>query len=350
MKKKSKLLSLILSAAMVISLVGCGQSTDEADSVSGTDTEISAQSESSDEELVIRVSYTTTPQYAVELAVAEKQGFFDEAFEGKNVKIEYYTFGTGPAIMEAMAADEIDFAHGIGDQPALSSIINGSGGIIIGRTVLNTKGNGIFVDYESDINTVADLKGQVIAVNLGSAGQKSLDLILEDNGLTEDDVELINLKNMDEIFAAFESNEIGAAVSAQMALNEQKALDGQVARKLVDFTDHPNYAYLTVNSDFAQQHPEETQEFVDALYKAGQWYNENVEEGDKIVAEFLDADLEDAVIANASSEIYMAFDDEDIENIQDTYDFLVRNDLISQELEDITTTYSGEYMKNAIGE
>lgn len=332
MKKLKSLLVLIIVGILSLSLVSCGKSE--------------SKTQESNEKLTIRASYTTSPQYAVEIAIAEKKGFFDEAFKGKNVTVEYSTFGTGPAIMEAMSAGELDFAHGVGDQPTLSSIVNGSGGVIVARTVLNEKGNGIFVDYDSNIKSVKDLKGKVIAVNLGSAGQKGLDLILEDNGLTEKDVQLINLKNMDEIFAAFEKNEIDAAVSAQMALNEKKALDGKIARKLVDFTSHPNYAYLTVKSEFAKAHPEETQEFIDALYKAGEWYNENVEEGDKLVAEFLEADINDVVTANASSKIYLDFNDDDIQNIKDTYDFLKRNDLISKEVDDLSTTYDSKYIKN----
>ncbi|MGN1195782.1 MAG: ABC transporter substrate-binding protein, partial [Acutalibacteraceae bacterium] len=304
MKKIKSVLAIITAGILSLSMAGCGK------------TQENAAAEAEEESLVIRVSNVTTSQYAVELAIAEKKGFFDEAFAGKNVTIEYATFGTGPAIMEAMAAGELDFAHGVGDQPTLSSIVNGSGGVIVARTVLNATGNGIFVDYDSDIASVEDLKGKVIAVNLGSAGQKGLDLILEDHGLSENDVELLNLKNIDEIFAAFEKNEIDAAVSAQMALSEQKALDGKIAKKLVDFSSHPNYAYLTVKSDFAQAHPEETQAFIDALYKAGQWYNENIEEGDQLVAEFLDADINDVVIANASSEIYIDFNEDDIQNIQ----------------------------------
>lgn len=335
MKKIKSVLALLTAGVLGFSLAACGNSSENK-----------SDSDNSEESIVIRVSHPTTSQYATELAIAEKKGFFEEAFEGKNVTVEFAVFGTGPAIMEAMAAGELDFAHGVGDQPTISSVVNSGSGVIVARTVLNAKGNGIFVDYDSDINTVEDLKGKVIAVNLGSAGQKGLDLILEDHGLSESDVQLLNLKNIDEIFAAFEKNEIDAAVSAEMALSEQKALDGQIARKLVDFTSHPNYAYLTVHTDFAAAHPEETQEFINALYKAGQWYNENTEEGDKLVAEFLDVDLEDVVTANASSEIYIDFTDDDIQNIQDTYDFLKRNDLLSNELDDISVTYDDSYVKN----
>ncbi len=337
MKIKKRFLAAITAAALGMALAGCGSSSSDSD-VSG-----------SGGKTVIRVGYFNSAQYQTQLAIAKEKGFFDEAFEGLDVEVEYdYFSGAGPALNESFLAGELDVAHGIGDQPALSGILNGNETVILSRIVAVDSGGGIVVHNDLGIESVADLKGKKIAIGLGQAGQKILDLYLADYGLTEDDVELVNLSNTDEIIAAFKSNEIDATLSTSYNYFANLVQDEQIATRIDDLSAHPNYAYLTMTKSFIENNPEIAEKFVEALYKANEWYNENVDEGNQLVADFLDTDIETVGLANSGGTIQMAFDDADIDNIQVTYDFLKANDILPSEVDDISTLYDGSIINNII--
>lgn len=332
---KKKFIALLAVLTMAVLMVACGSNDSKNTSEKKTG--------SSDKEVVIRVGYFNTAQYQTQLAIAKAKGFFDEEFKGLNVKIEYYGFaGAGPAINEAFLAGELDVAHGIGDQPAISGIANGNGSVIVSRIVKVTRGIGLLIGADSDIKSVKELKGKRVAVGLGRADQKCLDLYLADAGLTENDVQLVNLTSQDEILAAFQKHEIDAATSSGLAYLQ----DDGVTKVLTTFEEHPNYAYIEFQSEFIKKYPEITERFLSALNKANKWYYENVDEGNKIVADFLGIELEDAIKGNGSSDIGLGIEDEDVKDFEVTYKFLEDNDLLPAEIKDLSTIYDKKYINS----
>lgn len=364
---KKRLLAVIAFLVLTFVFAGCGSADSAANDTTAsedkasaatvendTTAEVDAKVTPSDEEVVIRVGYHYSSPYEVALAIAKEKGFFDEAFADYNVTVEYTGFvGAGPAINEAFLAGELDVAHGLGDQPAISGIANGNNGVIVSRTVRNTQGSGIIVKYDSDIESVADLKGKTVAVGLGQAGQKCLDLILEDYGLSEDDVSLVNIYQYDEIVAAFERDEIDAALNSSLAFTLAADEANKTFRLLIDFSTHPNFAYLQFQKEFTEKYPDITYKFIEALYKAIAWYYDgNIEEGDQITAEFLELtepdDYERVVQGDSAMELDLDFTEEDVQNIQDTYDFLERLDILPDEIEDLSAAYDDRFIKKVI--
>lgn len=301
-----------------------------------------------DGEIVLRVGYYGQGPYSTQLAVADKNGYFEEAFADDNVKIEYYSFAGGPAMNEAFLAGELDATHGIGDQPAISGIANGNGSIIVSRVVENARGIGITVNYDSDIESVADLKGKTVALPIGTAAQKRFNLMIEDAGLSEEDVEVVNLTKHDEITAAYDKDEIDAAVSSDIAYTIEEDEANQICRLLTDFSDHPNYAYLEFQEDFIEKHEEIVKEFLAALQKANDWYYENTEEGNRLVAEFDGIEVSDVEQANASVDFSLGIDEADTANFQQTYDFMKANDILPDEIREISDIYNDRLYSDAV--
>jgi len=66
------------------------------------------------------------------LNLAYNLGFLDKEFEGSNVQFTMDYFENGPAISEAFASKDLDFAE-FGEQAALSGVSAGYGYKIIGR-------------------------------------------------------------------------------------------------------------------------------------------------------------------------------------------------------------------------
>lgn len=330
-----RILTILSVGIMAFSLVSCGKSAEQNKSENST--------------VKIRVGYFGTSQYQTQLAIAKEKGYFDEAFKDMNVEVEYNFFaGAGPAINEAALSGEIDVAFGVGDQPTLSGISNGNENIIVSRIVKNARGTGILVGYNSDINSIEKLKGKKVAVGVGTANQKTLDLLLEDVGLTEEDVEVVNLSKIDEQLAAISSNKIDAAFTANLSYGIKKAEENKIARLLTDCESHPNYAYLSINKKFIDNNTDIVQKFIDALYKADKWYAENQEEGMKIVSKFLNIDFETVKQGNESCDIQMIFNDEDIDNLKVTYDFMEKNNLLQNKIENLSAIINDSFIKKSI--
>lgn len=340
MKRSSigkKILTVLIAAAVAVLSAACGKSSEE-----------SSESTENSSPVTIRVGYFGTPQYQTQLAIAKENGYFDEAFDGMDVEIEYSFFaGAGPAINEALLAGDLDVAFGVGDQPTLSGISNGNGNIIVSRIVKNARGTGIIVGNDRGIDSVEDLKGRKIAVAVGTANQKTLDLLLEDAGLTESDTEIINLSSIDDQLAAISSGEIDAAFTANLAYGLDKAEQNNIASLLTDCKAHPNYSYLSIKRSFINENSDIVQKFIDALYQADKWYAENQDEGIRIVASFLNIDEETARVGNESSDIGMALDNEDIENLEITYEFMEKNDILPNKIEDVSSITDDSFIKNA---
>ena len=349
MKKYGKLLALLLTLTAGFTLTACGDAGARAEAAD----ESTPQSGNSDESVKLRIGYHYSAQYQNQIAVAEAKGYLAEAFEGLNVETEYSGFvGAGPAINEAFLADEIDVAVGLGDQPAIAGIASGNDCVVAARIIRNTRGSGLVVRYDSEFQTVSDLKGKTIAVGIGTAGQKNLDLILEDYGLKETDVELVNIMQYDAIVAAFEDNDIDAAINSSLAYTEEEDAEAHTFRTLEYLDKHPNYAYIVFKKQFVKEHRDVALKFLAALYKANDWYYANVEEGDRITAEFLELtdgeDFKRVVTGNAKVELMVDFTEEDVENLRITYDFLKDNEILPNEIEDLSTVYDSSLLKEAL--
>lgn len=338
-----KFILLFLAAVLTLSLAACA-SDNANDSASAVGT-----SDGTTENITIRVGGGYSAIYGTQVIIAQQLGYFDEAFADldANVTVETYKFASGPAFNEALMAGEIDAAIAIGDQPAISGILNGDGAIIVSRVITNTRGVGIVVREDAGIESGEDLKGKVIATGIGTGYHKCLDLYLADYGLTEEDVELVNLDGTDEVLAAFQSGEIDAAATSISYIKYQ-AEEAGLAHLLSDFSDHPNYAYLVMTGDFLSEHEEVAVKFLEALLRANEWYNDNKDEAYEMLAEQLEITVDEVSITNDDVIEEMKLDEDDIENFQVTYDFMLTNDLLPATTDDLSALYDVSYINQAM--
>lgn len=351
---KNRILSFIkyiVVGGLTTLLVGCASSETETDtstdaSSSETIGNVDTSTTDSTKSVTIRVGYFGTAQYQTQLAIAKENGYFDEAFDGLDVTVEYSFFaGAGPAINEALLAGELDVAVGVGDQPTLSGISSGNGDVILSQIVKCVRSGGIVA--RNDISSIEELKGKKVACGVGTAGQKALDMIVKEYGLTEDDFEVVNLNDTDELIAATYSGNIDAFISFNIPYILNVAEENNLT-VLCDMEACPNYAYLSANAQFLDENTEVMQKFVDALYEADVWYDSNVDEGNQIVANFLNLDVEDVSLVNSYSEIEMGLSDENYDNIELTYDFMKDNEILPNEIGDLNTIFNDSFINNAI--
>lgn len=192
----------------------------------------------------------------------------EDEFKADGIKVEYTFFnGTGPAINEALANGQLDFANYGG----LPNIVGRAGGL---RTKI-VASYGVGEAYVAarrglPIRSIADLKGRKVAVAKGTINHLSMNRLLERYGLTEKDLQIVHLTASDQL-AALSSGDVDAAFGSYnfLALRDQGVVDIVASTREAPAASF--FGAFTVTEDFATKYPEITRRVVKAYVKAAHW-------------------------------------------------------------------------------
>jgi NitT/TauT family transport system substrate-binding protein len=151
-------------------------------------------------------------------------------------------------------------------------------------------GDGILARKE--IKSVRDLRGKRVAVQEGSVSQFFLNVVLREAGLSEKDVQVVNMKPGD-AGAAFVAGRVDAAVTWEPWLSSGKAAPH--GHMLVDSSETPGLItdVLVFRRDVIEKRPREIQSVVDAWNKAVAYWERNPAESNEIMARAVGGWLKD---------------------------------------------------------
>jgi sulfonate transport system substrate-binding protein len=279
------------------------------------------------------------------IKIADEKGFFKEEFEKDNIEVQIYNFLSGPPEIEALAAKNLDLAL-MGDQPAVQGISNKVGIHIISGVSDGTEGNGLIVRTDSGINRIADLKGKRVAVPVGTTAHQTLIRMLEKNGLTVADIELVNLGAGD-IPTSIQSGNIQAAVAYEPGLtNAEKSSNGAV-RKLATAAGYKQIMSVFVARDsFTSEYPELAVKFLKAIRRAVLWRNENFEESLILTANRIGIDPEILRISLELTPPKLALNEQHRAAILETSDYLYKNGITAEKIT-AAQAFEDKYAKEA---
>jgi sulfonate transport system substrate-binding protein len=207
------------------------------------------------------------------LATAHLRGAFEEEFKKDGIRIDWnFLKGAGPAVNELYANGLLDFST-LGDLP---SVIGRASGLQYRVLATSAVRSNIYVSVPADSNvkSVADLRGKRVAVQKGTATHLAGIKILEHFGLGEKDVKLINM-DTNPAQLALTTRDIDAALGSSDYL---RLRDQGVSR--VIFTTRGGDPALTSNSlflgadAFIQKYPEITARVLKVFVKNAQWLAE----------------------------------------------------------------------------
>lgn len=230
---------------------------------------------------------TTQPSpFDAPIFVARHKGWVEEelAKVGAVPAVKWTSFAAGPPMNESFAAGQQDIGF-LGDTPA---IIGKSAGIdtrIIGLTASGPKTLAVIVPTKSNIRSPRDLKGKKVSVAKGSYAHHLLVLVLEQGGLTTNDIKFINMSQADTATAIVNGDVEAAAVWEPLitALETQGAV-----RVLADGTGiKKGLLVIVATSDFAAKHREQ----VKAVLRAYQRGAEFIRSNPKAAAQLVTADV-----------------------------------------------------------
>lgn len=291
MKKLTHLLFLTL---LTIFLIACGN--DDAT----TSSEASGK-----EEIVVNIAnlgFST-------LHVAKDAGFLEEELAKHNATFEYSIHQAGPPINEGIASKRIDFAV-LGEGAVFGGANNNLDTKLVSLASDGKVGlNSIIATKKSGIKKVEELKGKKIAVGFGTAHHVFLLKVLNDAGLSADDVTLVNLAIPD-AHPAFQTDQIDAWVTADLYANIEVA-NGAVVLSNGTQADLYSPMFYVARGEFAKKHPEIVKSILVAINRAIEFSKTDEDEYYDIAAKAVGQEV-------------------DVLKAQETYDLL--NEAPSEEL------------------
>lgn len=331
---RKKLISLLLVTGLVAGLaVGCGDST-SADSNQGTTASKEAADTtvvgSSDGVTADTVNIAIQPSGAfIPLIIAREEGWLEESLADYGVEVVWNDFEAGPPINESMAVDLSDVGT-LGDVPTVSAIAAGQDNQVVLIAAEGERAYAILTAADSDIASIKDLKGKTIATTLGSTGHNLFEKALSSEGLSFDDVNLINISAGD---AATVLSTGEADAVAIWEPNVTRLVEDGTAKILTNGGDVGLLGVnpLVADSKFVAENPVIIKEIIKA-YKKGVDEIDNISpETLKAVAEYLSLDEQQVLTVASNWDYTVDITQADIDGLQDTIAFLVKIGTLSDE-------------------
>lgn len=350
MRKKKSLLWMV-PLALLILLAACG------DNASDTNSDDAQQSDTeglTTVELGMLKLTSSAP-----LFIGIEHGLFEE--EGIDLQVNW--FDAAQPIAVAVTGGDIDVGA-TGITASLYNMVAGGEELLIvadkGREQEGYSSTALLVHNDSDIESVEELKGKQIGITqTGSTYHYMAGRLLEEHGLTTDDVELVPLNSIPGLMETLESEQVDAVLlnepNISLVLEEGY---GKVIEQVGDAFDYQTSGIFFSNA-FAED--EETAvNFMKAYAKATQYYydavlvkedgeivpGENYEEVINIIADY--TDQEPQLIESGLP--YMDRDGVLLsEDIQTQIDWYAKENLIDANVnaEDIVNT---EFLEQALNE
>lgn len=243
--------------------------------------------------------------------LAEKMGYFD----GKNYKVEVIEFTDGAAIMEAMAAGEIEMGL-VGVAPVATWNAKGFDVRVVASA--NTGGHAIISKKGSGIKTVEDLKGKTMAgPNVGTVTDALLKAyILPRYNMTEKDLTIVTgMKPVDMVNTLLNTDELDAIMTWEpyVSMAEIQGSDTVIiydASEEYKKNSGSDTVYPTnvvaASGELCDENPEIVQDIVSIIGKTADYVKENEEEANQEIAEILE--LEADIIAKSRNRSDLTFE------------------------------------------
>lgn len=259
----------------------------------------------------------------------KKSDEFKEELEELGYKLTWSEFNTGSSILEALNAGSIDFANA-GDIPSLFALDKGSDFNYIASEPDVPDSEGILVSEESDIQSLADLKGKRVAFNQASIAQYLLSKSLETVDLTLDDIEAVYLTPPDASIA-FSKGDVDAWVVWDPYLAVAESQGNVVLQNAEGIVPFRSFYFST--DKIAKEDPELVEVVIKHLTRIGEEIEENPVEIATLMEKEtqIDAKTWEVILKRKKSDVRY-IDDAALEDLQTQVADLLELELIENDI------------------
>ena len=223
----------------------------------------------------LRIDYAS---YSPPSLVLKKQGWIEQALPGTTIKW-VYSAGSSNAL-NFLQGSSVDFGSTAGSA-ALLSRANGNP-IKVVYIYEQPEWTALVVAKDSTAKDIRDLKGKKIAAQKGTDPYFFLLRTLNQAGLSQADIQYVNLPHADGR-TAVERGQVDAwaGLDPHMAASELQAGSKLIYRN----KEFNTYGFLNSREAFLQKYPETTKKVIEAYERAKKWIVDNPEQAAQILAD-----------------------------------------------------------------
>jgi sulfonate transport system substrate-binding protein len=221
------------------------------------------------------------------LVLAKWRGTLEAPLREQRVSIEWAEFPSGPALLEALNAGQLDLGY-VGEAPPIFAQAASPDMVYVAVERPSPKSEAIIVPKSSPISRTAELKGKSVALNKGSNVHYLLLRALAKDGLTLRDVNVVYLPPA-EGRAAFENGTVDAWVIWDPYLAAAEvALDARVITTAEGLAD--NHIFYVARRAFADERADLLRIILEQIRVTDEWAQQHRDEVARYLAPLLGID------------------------------------------------------------
>lgn len=233
----------------------------------------------------VRVAYMPNMGSASLATTAKEMGYFKEM----GLDVDMVEFQGGPAEIAAMASGDIDIAqigHG-------AHALCAEGEAVIFQIDCTSLADAVIGNKDKGTGTIEGLKGKTVAVTSGTSAEIILNLALQSAGMTQDDIEMVEMDANGIVSAMISGNVDACATWSPGTQTIMNALGdkGVMLADNQDYVDQVTFpsSFITTQK-YADANHDILVRFSRALQKAGDYRADHIEEVAKWVAKQCEVD------------------------------------------------------------
>jgi sulfonate transport system substrate-binding protein len=231
------------------------------------------------------------------ITILKARGSLEHALAPLGVSVTWNEFASGLPLTEALNADAVDFSADVADTVPVFAQAAHARFVYVAQEAPSPGAQAIIVKRDGPLHTLADLKGQRIAVTKAAGSHYLLLAALGKAGLAPADVHISYLTPADGR-AAFERGSVDAWVTWDPYVAAvDKAPDVRILANGEGLASYQRY-YLA-SSSFAAAHPDVINLVVAQLTSAGVWVRAHPDDAAKLLAPIWGLDAATIERANA---------------------------------------------------
>ena len=286
----------------------------------------------------------------------QAKGWFDEQM---GVKVKFREFGSGAEMTTAMASGDISIAYALGTTPFAIAVSQGLPIKLVAISENYSESENLVARGDTDIISPRDLIGKKVGVPFGTTAHYRFMGILDTFGVTENQLQIIDLTNPD-VLPAFIRKDIDAGCAWEPVVSQMMEHGGRI---LVSSADQIRWGYSTygivaVSSRIAKENPELITKFLTVMNNSTQVYKDAPESTYALIGKM--AGIDEAKTKNIMSTMGFYTKSEQlsedwlgtsskpgriVENLKKIADFLVKQGAMDKALNDYGKTIDASYME-----
>ena len=261
--------------------------------------------------------------YSGLLYVAQNQGYFTQ--NGLNVSFPKYP--TADAGLKALSNGSVDFAQAP-EYSITGAVLNGNQDLRIIATIEESTAVNLIARKDHDIENASDLVGKKIGLGAGTIREFYLGRYLNLNGLTTQNVTIVNLSLQGTVDAIANGSIDAAVMPDAIWVNKVTAELGSNAVVFPIQVGQPLFTVLVCTSQYLENNSQTVTKLLKALYQAEEYFINHAAEAQSIVMNRLN--FTSADIGWSNHRFSLSLDLSLVTAMRDEAQWLITNNLTNQ--------------------